>query len=309
MDILPKIVVILGPTASGKSGVALGLAERVDGEIVSADSGAVFRRLDIGTAKPTPEERERIPHHLIDMIDPDQRFDAMAYRTAAHAAIGTIIARGRIPIIAGGTGLYVRALMFGLLDINGSDQTREVIKRELAGEMTAGLYAALREADPKSADRIKPNDRVRIERALEIHRMTGIPASKLQDRHGFRTKQYDALTFGLLMERRLLYERIDRRTDEMVKKGMVQETERILQTGYAPTSPGLMTIGYKEIVAYLLGTIDRDGALSLIKKRTRNYAKRQMTWFRRVEGIHWIAYPYDIDGMADRARQFMRGSC
>ncbi len=181
----------------------------------------------------------------------------------------------------------------------------ESLRRSLPTKRAAELYAALREADPKSAERIKPNDRVRIERALEIHRMTGIPASGLQERHGFRTRQYDALTFGLLMERDLLYERIDRRVDEMVEKGIVQETERILKAGYKPTSPGLMTIGYKEIVDYLLGTIDRNTALSLIKKRTRNYAKRQMTWFRRVEGIHWVPYPYDVDGVADRARRFM----
>ena len=306
MDTLPKIVVITGPTASGKSAVACTLARAVGGEIVSADSAAVYRYLDIGTAKPTPKERKLVPHHLIDIVNPDEQFNAMAYRTAADESIRGIIERARVPIVAGGTGLYLKALLLGLFGEGEDPEDKGEIRDELNRKSTELLFEELSRVDPPSAARINRNDRVRILRALEIYLITGVPKSQLAADHGSGARRYDALSFGLVIERSLLYERIDRRVDDMIKKGIVEEAEGILKMGYKPSAPGLSTIGYREIVGHLLGTIDLETAISLIKRKTRNYAKRQMTWFRRMEGIRRIPYPYDTSPIAGEIREFMK---
>jgi tRNA dimethylallyltransferase len=305
MDKLPKIVVICGPTASGKSAAAVGLALAIGGEVVSADSGAVYRYLDIGTAKPTQKERETVSHHLIDVVDPDERYDAMAYRNAADAAIDGIIGRTRVPVVAGGTGLYLKALIFGLFETTGTPREKGEVRESFVGRPTGDLFEELSRVDPPSAAQIGPNDRVRITRALEVFRMTGEPASRLRERHAFRTRRYDALVFGLSVSRPLLYARIDRRVDEMAENGIVQEVKRVLGMGYPPTAPGLSIIGYKEVVEHLSGMTDLETALGLIKKNTRNYAKRQMTWFRKTEGIRWVEHPCGIEGMIGEARTFL----
>jgi tRNA dimethylallyltransferase len=302
---VPKIVIITGPTASGKSTLALDVAEQIGGRIVSADSGAVYRHLDIGTAKPTLSERRRVPHHLIDIFDPDQQCNAMAYARAADTAIKEIIAGGAIPIVAGGTGLYLKALVFGVFELPGPSGETAAIREALSAVPTDLLREELEQVDAPSARSIGPNDRVRIIRALEIYRLTGVPKSELAARHEFAQKRYDALTFGLSMERRVLYERIDRRVDEMIASGIVREVEGLLEMGYAPQSPGLSTIGYKEMVDCLSGKIDLQEAVFLIKRKTRRYAKRQMTWFRKMEGVRWVDYPYDVNGIVRVIRSFV----
>ncbi|MBN2225691.1 MAG: tRNA (adenosine(37)-N6)-dimethylallyltransferase MiaA [Deltaproteobacteria bacterium] len=302
---LQKIVIITGPTASGKSAVAAHIAEQIGGRIVSADSAAVYRYLDIGTAKPTPDERARVGHHLVDIIDPDRQCNAMAYVQAADSAVGEIVADGFVPVVAGGAGLYIKALVYGIFDQAGESDQRRAIRRELEVMSTELLRGELERADAESSRRIGRGDRVRLIRALEIYRMTGVTKSEMAARHGFAERRYDALAFGLSMERGLLYERIDRRVEEMIARGIVRETREILERGYGPQSPGLSTIGYKEIVDYLAGKTDLEKAIFLIKRNTRRYAKRQMTWFRKMEGIRWIEYPYDIVRMIREIQHFI----
>ncbi len=305
---LPKVVIITGPTASGKSALAVDIAERIGGQIISADSAAVYRHLDVGTAKPSAAERARVPHHLIDIIDPDQQYNAMAFVRAADAAVGEIISGGAIPIVAGGTGLYLKALIFGIFELPGSSDQRHTIREALDAVPTGLLREELEKVDPPSACSIGRNDRVRIIRALEIYRLTGVPKGELAAGHGFSDKRYEAITFGLSMERRLLNERIDRRVEEMLASGIVREVEGLIGMGYGPQSPGLTTIGYKEIVDHLLGKLDLDQAVSLIKRNTRRYAKRQMTWFRKMDGVRWIEYPYDIERIIGEIRAFLSGA-
>ncbi len=300
-----KIVIITGPTASGKSTLAVEIAGRIGGRIVSADSAAVYRHLDIGTAKPSQEERALFPHYLIDLVDPDRQFDAMAYVRAADSVIAEISAAGAVPIVVGGTGLYIKALVFGIFDQPEMTWGRGAIRTELSGMSTDLLRAELARVDPASAARIGANDRVRLVRALEIYRLTGIPKSEHEVRHGFAERRYDAVTFGLSVKREVLNERIDARVDAMIKEGIVCEVEHILAMGYGPDSPGLATIGYREIVEYLSGHIELDDAVFLIKRNTRRYAKRQMTWFRKMEGIRWVEYPYDPDMIETEIDRFL----
>ncbi len=302
---LPKLVIITGPTASGKSALATDIAGRIGGHIVSADSAAVYRYLDIGTAKPTADVRAKIPHHLIDIIDPDRQYNAMAYVRAADAAIGGIIAGGAIPVVAGGTGLYLKALIFGIFEIPGPSDRRGAIREALDSMPTDLLRQELERVDAPSALRVGRNDRMRLIRALEIYRLTGAPKSELAARHGFSAPRYDTLIFCLSTEKNLLNERIDRRVDEMIERGIIREVRGLLEMGYGPGSPGLKTIGYKEIVEYLDGKTDLEEAVFLIKRNTRRYAKRQMTWFRKMGGVRWITYPYDIDQIIRDIQAFM----
>jgi tRNA dimethylallyltransferase len=303
---LQKIIIITGPTASGKSALAVEVAERVGGRIVSADSAAVYRHLDIGTAKPTPAERERVRHYLIDVADPDQQYNAMTYVRAADEAVGEIAAAGDVPIVVGGAGLYLKALVFGIFELpGGSSEEGAAIREALEAVSTDRLREELECVDAASARRIGPNDRVRIVRALEIYRRTGVTKSDLEARHGFAGRRYDALTFGLFMERAPLNERIDRRVDEMIASGMVAEVRELLGMGYGRQSPGLSTIGYREIVDHLSGGPDLVETVSLIKRNTRRYAKRQMTWFRKIDEIRWITKPYNVNEVVGAVRDYL----
>lgn len=301
---LAKIVIITGPTASGKSGLAADIAEKIGGRIVSADSAAVYRYLDIGTAKPTAAERERVPHYLIDIIDPDRRYNAMAYARAADRAIEEIAGDTAVPIVTGGTGLYLKALVFGIFELPGSPDGG-MVREELGLLSTDRLREELESVDAQSARRIGQNDRVRLIRALEIYRLTGIPKSELAARHSFSTRRYDTITFCLSMEREALNRRIDDRVDRMVSDGIVREVRRLLDKGYGPRSPGLETIGYREVVDHIEGKLGLDETIALIKRNTRRYAKRQMTWFRKMDGICRLEYPYDIDDVLREIRDFM----
>jgi tRNA dimethylallyltransferase len=301
----PKILVICGPTASGKSDLALELARRLDGEIVNADSMQVYRGMDIGTAKPTPEQQGGIGHHLIDVAAPDQPFSAADFAEAADRAIGDIDSRGKRAIVVGGTGLYIRALLKGLVDSpGGADEFRQELHEEAGRLGNEALLERLRLVDPELAARTHPNNLPRIIRALEVHHLTGIPLSRHQQAHGFSGQRYHCLQIGIRVERPLLYRRIDDRVERMLGQGLLQEVQRLLNTGYGPESKGMRSIGYKEMSAHLAGECSLEEAVRLIKRNTRHYAKRQMTWFNADQDILWLEYPAEFDTILKHAIEF-----
>lgn len=285
-----RIVIICGPTAAGKSAIAAELASRFNAEIVSADSMQVYRQMDIGTAKPDASLRLVAVHHLIDIIDPDQEYSAALYMKDAVAAIEDIRSRGRNVIVAGGTGLYIKALTKGLFDAPPSDKAvRQRLQDEAIEKGLGPMYERLKEADPASAATIHPNNRAAVIRALEIYATTGIAASKLRKEHGFQEERFNALKIGITRERAELYRAIDDRVDAMMRDGLLQETERLISMGYLCTLKSMRALGYKEICSFINGGCTIEEAVELIKKETRRYAKRQMTWFRADAGINWFS--------------------
>ena len=288
----PRLLVIAGPTASGKSALALDLAEQLNGEIICVDSLTVYRGLAIGSAKPTAEQQQRVPHHLLDIREPTDPFTASDFRTAAAAAIHEIAGRGKRPILAGGTGLYLRSLLRGLNKAPGEDPVlREALRERLEREGGAVLLAALAKVDPDTAQRLHPNNRNRIIRALEVFQTSGIPLAQFQAEHGFADSPYHALQFCLDLPRPKLYQRIDERVDAMLAAGLVAEVQGLLQSGVPADCKPLQAIGYKEVVAYLQGNYDQTEMTRLIKRNTRHFAKRQLTWFRAEPEMQWVAYP------------------
>ncbi len=301
----PRLVIILGPTGVGKTAMALALAGRLGGEIVSADSMQVYRGMDIGTAKPTPEERLRIPHHLLDVVDPDQPFDASRYCVLAHEVIARLCGEGKPVFVVGGTGLYIRALLGGLIAGPGADESlRQSLREEEERWGTPRLYEKLRARDPQAAQRISPRDAVRIIRAIEVLELTGRSIVDHQKDHRFRSQPYDALKIGLMLPREELLSRIDRRTERMIAAGFVGEVERLLGRGYERSLKPMQSLGYRHLAAYLAGEVDMGGAIRLIKRDTRRYAKRQMTWFAADPEIIWLA-PDEIDAAAERIGCFL----
>ena len=288
----PRLLVIAGPTASGKSALALDLAEQLNGEIICVDSLTVYRGLAIGSAKPTAEQQQRVPHHLLDIREPTDPFTASDFRTAAAAAIHEIAGRGKRPILAGGTGLYLRSLLRGLNKAPGEDPVlREALRERLEREGGAVLLAELAKVDPDTAQRLHPNNRNRIIRALEVFQTSGIPLAQFQAEHGFADSPYHALQFCLDLPRPKLYQRIDERVDAMLAAGLVAEVQGLLQSGVPADCKPLQAIGYKEVVAYLQGNHDQTEMTRLIKRNTRHFAKRQLTWFRAEPEMQWVAYP------------------
>lgn len=288
----PRVLVIAGPTASGKSALALDLAAALDGEIICADSLTVYRGLDIGSAKPTAEQQRQIPHHLLDIREPTEPFTAADFKLAAKAAIAAICQRGKRPILAGGTGLYLRALLRGLNDAPGEDPAlRETLRKRLECEGAETLLAELAKVDPDTSQRLHPNNRNRIIRALEVFQTTGIPLSQFQAEHGFADSPYDSLQFCLDLPRPELYQRIDDRVDAMLAAGLVAEVQGLLQSGVPADCKPLQAIGYKEVLAHLQGEYDHNEMVRLIKRNTRHFAKRQLTWFRSEPAMQWVAYP------------------
>ncbi len=285
---MKKIIIICGPTASGKSALALSLAKKFSGEIISADSQQVWRGFDIGTAKPTEDELREVPHHLIDICDPPQRFDAEKFLRRADAAIEEISSRGMIPFVVGGTGMYLRMLEFGICDAPESDpELRAELESRAKVEGLAALHEELESVDPQSASSIHPNDKTRIIRALEIFHLTGSPASELRCGHEFSSRRYDALKVGLEIEREELYRRIDARVDSMMAAGLLEEVRALLDK-YDSAAQPFSAVGYKELVSHLAGEVSLDEAIRLIKRNSRRYAKRQMTWFRADLEIKWF---------------------
>jgi tRNA dimethylallyltransferase len=287
----PDLVIILGPTASGKTDLAIRLAERFNGEIVNADSMQVYRGMDIGTAKPPIRLRQGIPHHLIDIVDPEMDFSASDFRSTATRAIADICGRGKPVFIVGGTGLYIRALLQGLVDSpSGAGGVRQELEERAKLGGNEALHGELFRVDPDTAARLHPNDMVRIIRALEVYHLTGRPISHDRNAHGFSGDYYRTLKIGLSVERRELYARIDQRVERMIAQGLVEEVKSFLDHGYSPRLKALRSIGYCQICAYLSGEYGLDEAVRLIKRDTRRYAKRQMTWFNTDGEIKWVEY-------------------
>jgi tRNA dimethylallyltransferase len=300
-----RILVICGPTASGKSDLALRLARRLDGEIVNADSMQLYRGMDIGTAKPTPQQRTEIPHHLIDVADPGQPFSAADFAAAADEAIRDISSRGRRTIVAGGTGLYIRSLLKGLVDSPGdTGEIRQGLREEARERGNQAMLDELFRVDPELAERIHPNNLVRILRALEVFRLAGIPLSRYQQEHGFSVQRYRSLQIGIRVERPLLYSRIDQRVNRMLEQGLLPEVQQLLNAGYGPETKAMRAIGYREMTAYLGGEYCLEEAIRLIKRNTRHYAKRQLTWFNSDKDILWLEYPEKFDTILANAIEF-----
>jgi tRNA dimethylallyltransferase len=300
-----KVIAILGPTCTGKSECALWLAGEISGEIVNADSMQVYKHFDIGSAKPDLNARGEIPHHLIDIVEPGQEFNGALFREAADRAIQSIRSRKRIPIVVGGTGLYLRILMHGLFEVAQDAPLREALRLRYQAEPLC-LYEELKQVDPIYASKISPNDRVRVIRALEVYHASGMTMSQWHERHGFREQRYDAYKIGLKRERGELYERINGRVDSMLQAGWVQEVEGLLKAGYSSGLKPFLSIGYRDILLYLSGAVGYAEMVTKIKQETRHYAKRQATWFSREKDITWFEYPEDRGEIRERMRQFLQ---
>jgi tRNA dimethylallyltransferase len=293
-DVPPRLVVIVGPTGAGKTRLSLELAQHFGGEVISCDSQQVYVGMDIGTGKVSAEERARVPHHLLDVVQPDEEMTAARFVDLADRAIADVAARGRVPIICGGTGLYVRALLLGLFE--GPPASPDV-RRELIAMGLPALYAELQRIDPTSAERIDRNDEKRIVRALEVHRLTGETMSTHQARHDHKTmpRRYPALMVGLAPERDTLYGKIDARVDEMLAHGLEREVQMLRERGFLPPLRSQQAIGYAELHDVFAGTIDRGRAIELIKRNSRHYARRQLSWYRPDQTITWYPSPADVD--------------
>jgi len=284
-----RLVLVVGPTASGKTALAIALAEALGGEIVNADSVQVYRGLDIGSCKPTPEERARVPHHLVDVLDPDDPCDAGRFVRLADDAIADIRARGRRPLVVGGTGLWFRALVHGLAPVPAvQPAVRERLRAELDRLGPEGLHARLRAIDAEAAARISPRDPQRITRALEVFEAAGQPLSALQAAHRFAERRYDALVLAVDWPREALYERIDRRVARMMAAGFLAEVDALLARGLSPDLRPLRSLGYAELLAHRRGAWPLDEAVARIAQGHRRYAKRQLTWFRGVPETVWL---------------------
>ena len=294
----PKILVICGPTASGKTALAVELALRHRGEVVSADSMQIYRRMDIGTAKPTREEMRGVPHHMLDVADPEEDFSVARYVDMAAKCVDDILSRGKLPILAGGTGLYIDSLLSGrtFAPFQPDSPLRGQLEEQLRREGGAALLSRLAQVDPDSAARLHPNDEKRIVRALEVYQSTG----KTITQHNLETQaippRYDALTLALAFERREdMWSRIDRRVDQMMDQGLVAEVQGLLDSGVPAKCTAMQAIGYKEMAAALLSGGDVRAAAEEIQLRSRQYAKRQLTWFKRNKAARWLLWGREPD--------------
>lgn len=291
---MDHVIIIIGPTASGKTKLSIDLALSINGEIVSADSMQIYRYMDIGTAKPSKEEMNGVRHYLIDEIYPDEEFSVARYQELAYRYIDKILGEKKIPIVVGGTGLYINSLIY---NINFSEtisdwELRERLKKEAEEKGNEYLHDKLREVDPEAAGRIHPNDIKRVIRALEVYEYTKKPISYHQEVSRQDPPRYQFTLIGLNRDREKLYERINQRVDLMIKNGLVDEVKRLIDMGYDRNTIAIQGLGYKEILSYLRGEMSLEDAIYILKRDTRHYAKRQMTWFKRIENVFWI----DVDG-------------
>jgi len=302
----PKTIIICGPTGIGKTSFAIETAEAFTGEIVSADSMQIYRYMDIGTAKPTPAERARARHHMIDIVNPDEHFDAALFSKMAHDKILELDAGCIVPIIAGGTGLYIKALVHGLFSAGPPDQDTRIRLKEEADAHGAGfLYKRLAKNDPDAAERIHPNDTYRIIRALELIEATGKTISKHHEEHRFANKRYTVFKIGLEMEREALYNRINQRVDAMIEAGLVDEVKGLLDRGYSENLKSMQSIGYRHMVDFIKSSVSLDETIRTLKRDTRMYAKRQMTWFNADPEILWTK-PEQTEDIMLRIEDFLQ---
>jgi len=283
-----KLIVIAGPTAVGKSAVALNLAKKLGGEIVSADSVQVYRGLDIGSAKPSKEEQAQVPHHLLDIVDPEENYTVADFQRDASNAISDIHRRGKLPLLVGGTGLYIRAVVrgFAFTEYGVNKNLRSKLQKVAATEGPEALHARLAKVDPKTAEKLHPNDVRRVIRALEVYLQGKTPISQ-QEENTPRRPVYDATLFCLTRPRPVLYRRIEERVEAMIAAGLIEEVRNLLAQGISPEAKAMQSLGYKQIIAFLQDKISLEEAIHLIKRDTRRFAKRQLTWFRKEEMI-WL---------------------
>lgn len=273
----------------GKTGLAIELARQFKGEIVGADSMQIYRRMSIGTAKPTASEQSAVRHHMVDIVEPWEDFDAAEYRRRAHVCVTGLIQRNQLPFVVGGTGLYIKALIYGLADAAPSDEKIRVrLKAELSRSGSQAMHDRLALVDPVSARRIHPNDAFRILRALEVFRITDRPLSAHLDNHGFSSTSFNALQIGLTLPRPRLYARIDRRVDVMLGQGLVDEVKALLAGGLDVRLKSMQALGYRHMADFLQGRLDWDEAVRTLKRDHRRYAKRQLTWFGADENVNWL---------------------
>ena len=304
------LIVLTGPTAVGKTALSIRLAKALDGEIISADSMQVYRGMDIGSAKVTKKQMDGVRHHLIDVLEPEEDFNVAAFQRMAKEALEEIYSRGKLPIVAGGTGFYIQALLY---DIDFRDDTGEgPIRKELeklAVENGAEyLHSLLQQADPQSADQIHPNNIKRVVRALEYFRQTGEPFSLHNQRERERCSPYHFLYYVICSDRKNLYERIDRRVDAMMSDGLLGEVQALKKRGVKRGMTSMQGLGYKEILDYLDGTCSLEEAVYVLKRDTRHFAKRQITWFRREREVRWLKLE-DFGGDLDRVLQKILEDC
>jgi len=291
-----RILIIIGPTAVGKTGASLCLAKQLENvEIISADSRQVYKYMNIGTAKPTSEELSIVPHHFIDIKYPDEYFSAGKFGREAQHTIDRLLQENKIPIIVGGSGLYIRALVDGFFEKQIFDQQVKIrLKAEIKKHGLPALYERLLQVDPTSAERIHPNDGHRIVRALEVYELTGEPFSVFQNQQSQKAN-FESAFVGLTRDRKHLYQIIEQRVDFMLQRGLVEEVIQLKKMGYHSQLNSMQTVGYREVFKYLDQKIDFDEMARLIKQRSRNYAKRQLTWFRKDKRINW----FDVDQFSD----------
>jgi tRNA dimethylallyltransferase len=286
----PKILVVVGPTASGKTALGVALAKRLGGEIISADSMQIYKHMNIGTAKVSLDEMQGVPHHLIDCVSPDEEFSVAKYKAAALEAIEAILSKGKLPIIIGGTGLYINSLSlpwdFQKKDSDEKIRWRLTAEAEVLGNKA--LYERLKSVDPVTAEIVHPNNLNRLIRALEIYELTGKPKSDFDEETKKHSVPYDYIILGLDWDRETLYDRINRRVDRMIEEGLIEETKMLIERGYDWNLTALKAIGYKELKAYLEGQSSLAEAVTILKRDSRHYAKRQMTWFRKDKRIQWL---------------------
>jgi tRNA dimethylallyltransferase len=286
------IVVLAGPTAVGKSAVAVRLAKMLDTDVLTADSRQVYRDMDIGTDKPSMAERQGVAHELIDLVRPDEAFNAGLFRRHALAQVERLYADRRIPLVVGGTGLYIRVLLHGLWPGPAADPLlRQRLEREAHDHSGGYLHGKLAAVDPVLAARLHPHDEVKIIRALEVHALSGQPLSEAHWQHAFRESPFTALLIGLIRDRDALYARIEARVEGQLQRGLLSETRWLLNCGYGPDLGSMKGLGYRQMVGYLTGQYSYEEAVRVLKRDTRHFAKRQLTWFRKEPDMTWLSIP------------------
>ncbi len=286
---LKPVVVIVGPTAVGKSGVAVEVAKAFETEVLTADSRQVYRGMDVGTDKPPPEQRQGVPHRLIDLVNPDESFNTGLYRRQALDEIERLHRDRRLPLVVGGTGLYVRTLLKGLCEAPPADPlVRAALRQEAKGEGYDRLYARLVAVDPMAAARLHPRDESKVIRALEVYQLSGRRMSEFQQEHGFAERPFSALIIGLNRDRNALYRRIEERIDWQLAHGLIEETKQLLAQGYQRDCAAMKGLGYRHVAEHLAGEYDVAEMVRRFKLDTRHFSKRQMTWFRKEPGIQWL---------------------
>ena len=295
----PKVVVICGPTASGKTTLSIELAKKINGEIISSDSMQIYEDMDIGTAKPTKEEMQGIKHYLLDFVEPNKRYSVADFKKDAEKSIEEILEKGKVPIIVGGTGLYVDSLIYGIeyQDIKFDEQYRKELENRVKIEGLEKLYNEAKKIDPQAMEKISLNDQKRILRVLEIYKATGKNKTEQEAESRKNEVKYDYKVFAINMDREKLYERINKRVDIMIEQGLIQEVEKLLEK-YDEFPTAMQGLGYKEVVEYLQGKISKEEMIDKIKMETRRYAKRQITWFKKNKKTIWIE-PHDLQKILD----------